>query len=58
MLKSAMKKKKKIYRVADGKAITSKRGILVAQEVREEDFTNGAETIKKFIKSGHIVESS
>ena len=53
-----MKKKKKIYRVADGKAITSKRGILVAQEVREEDFTNGAETIKKFIKSGHIVESS
>lgn len=45
------------YYIADGKALTSKRGILDAgNEVKVEYLPGGEETLNKFVKSGHIVK--
>lgn len=46
------------YTIAEGKALTSCRGILAeGEEVKAEDFPNGQKTIDSLVKSGHIVKA-
>lgn len=59
-VKSAQDKVIPPYYVAPRCALTTKRGILsgdTADEVREEDLVGGAEAMKAFLKSGHILKS-
>ncbi|MCP4444732.1 MAG: hypothetical protein GY811_05205 [Myxococcales bacterium] len=49
------------YRIAPGKAITTKRGILGADgeeiiAIEPDDLAAGAAAIKAFVKSGHIIK--
>jgi len=49
-------KKKSVYKIAKGKALTSKKGILSDGEIVEFEYLQGGkETLDKFVKSGHIV---
>lgn len=49
--------KKKGYRVAEGKSMVTKRGILNAgDEIKADDFAGGEDVLKGFVKSGHIVK--
>ena len=44
------------YHVDEGKAITTKRGIIAdGDEIEPNDLPGGLEAIKAFVKSGHIV---
>lgn len=44
-------------KVAEGKSLTSLRGIIgPGQIVTEADFKDGKATIEKFVKSGHLVK--
>ena len=50
--------KKPPYTIANGKAITTKRGILAeGDEIKAKDLPGGKEAIDKFVKSGHIVKN-
>jgi len=50
---------KSIYKVAPGKSITSKKGILgPGEEVKTEYMSGGQKTIDDRIKSGHIIKGS
>lgn len=43
------------FYVKDGKAITTKRGILAdGDEIKAEDLAGGKDAINKFVKTGHI----
>ena len=45
------------FYVCDGKAVTSKRGILSdGAEIKADDLAGGAEALNAFIKSGHVVK--
>ncbi len=45
------------FYIAEGKAITSKRGILSdGDEIKEQDLPDGLEALKAFVKSGHVVK--
>lgn len=47
--------KKPPYYIAEGKALTSKRGILgPGDEVKVDYLPGGKDTFDKFVKSGHI----
>lgn len=46
------------FTIAEGKALTSKKGILgPGDEVKPEYLPGGQDTIDKFVKSGHIVKA-
>jgi hypothetical protein len=46
------------FRVADGKSIISKRGILAeGDEINANDLAGGKEALDAFVKSGHVVNS-
>lgn len=47
-----------VYCVGQGKAITTKRGILAdGDEISARDLVGGGEVMTAFIESGHIVKS-
>lgn len=51
-------KKQAPYTVADGCAITTKRGILgPGKEIKAEDVANGQKCIDSFVKSGQIIKA-
>jgi len=46
-----------VFRMAPGKAITSRKGILAAgDEVKAEYLNGGLTAIKSFVKAGYILE--
>ena len=46
------------YTVADGKSLTTKRGILGdGAQIKAEDLAGGQEAIDAFLKSGHVVKA-
>ena len=50
--------KKPAYIVAKGKAITSKKGVLVdGAEIKVEDLSGNKEAFDAFITSGHIIKN-
>ena len=50
--------KKPPYTIADGKAITTKRGILAeGDEIKVKDLPGGKESLDAFIKTGHVVKN-
>lgn len=50
--------KKPPYSIAEGKALTSKKGILgPGMEVTAEHLSGGKAAIDKFVKSGYIVKA-
>ena len=50
--------KKFKYHMGEGKAVTSRKGILgPGEEVKVEHFSDGQEMIDKLVGSGHIVKS-
>lgn len=50
--------KKPPYTIAEGKSITTKRGILAdGDEIKAKDLSGGKDAIDKFIKTGHIVKN-
>lgn len=57
MLKAdtVVKVKKPPYFVNEGKALTSKRGILAeGDEIKADDLAGGKEALDAFVKSGHV----
>lgn len=45
------------FYIAPGKALTTKRGILGPDdEIKAEDLAGGIESIKKWVKTGHVLE--
>lgn len=51
-------KKNPPYSIAEGKSLTSKRGILgPGEEIKPADLAGGADAIKSFVKSGHIIKA-
>lgn len=50
--------KKPPFYVKEGKAVTSKRGILSdGDEIKADDLAGGKEALDAFVKSGHVVKS-
>lgn len=50
--------KKFPFYVKEGKAVTSKRGILSdGDEIKADDLPGGKEALDAFVKSGHVVKS-
>ncbi len=50
--------KKPPFYVKEGKAVTSKRGILSdGDEIKADDLPGGKESLDAFVKSGHVVKS-
>jgi hypothetical protein len=46
-----------VYKVAEGKALTSKKGILgPGSEVKAEDLPGGDEALQGLVKSKHVVK--
>jgi hypothetical protein len=46
------------FYVKEGKAVTSKRGILSeGDEINANDLAGGKEALDAFVKSGHVVKS-
>lgn len=46
------------YSVAEGRAITTKRGILgPGAEIKAEDLANGQKGLEAFVKSKHIIKA-
>lgn len=56
----AAKKEKKIppFYIADGKALTTKRGLLgPGREIKAEDLAGGDTALKAFVKTKHVIKS-
>ena len=50
------KTKKKFFKIASGKAITSKRGLLSdGAEVKAGDLAGGKDALDALVKTGHVV---
>lgn len=44
--------------VAEGKSITTRRGILSeGNEIKADDMSGGKQALKAFVKSGHVIKS-
>ncbi len=56
-VKAEKKVKRPPFYIAEGKAITTKRGILGPdEEIRVKDLAGGKDAIEKFVKTGHILK--
>lgn len=50
--------KKPPYEIAEGKSITTKRGILAeGDEIKAKDLPGGKEALDSFVNSGHVVKN-
>lgn len=57
-VKAEKEDKKPPFYVKEGKAVTSKRGILSdGAEIKADDLAGGKEALDAFVKSGHVVKS-
>lgn len=58
LTKSTKDDSKPSFRVSNGKAITSKRGILAdGDEIKAEDLAGGKEALEAFVKSGQVTKA-
>ena len=56
--KAKAAKKKPPFYVCEGRAVTSKRGILAdGDKIKADDLAGGKEALEAFIKSGHVAQS-
>lgn len=54
----AKKKARPPYYIAEGKALTTKRGLLgPRREIKAEDLAGGEKALKAFVKTKHVIKS-